>query len=33
MDTNRREAEGWFSAMTSLWPIGRARLVYGILWW
>jgi thiosulfate dehydrogenase (quinone) large subunit len=24
---------GWLSAMTALWPIGLARLLYGLLWW
>jgi uncharacterized membrane protein YphA (DoxX/SURF4 family) len=25
--------DGWFSAVTLLWPLGLARIVYGYLWW
>jgi thiosulfate dehydrogenase [quinone] large subunit len=24
---------GWFKATAPLWPIGLARVVYGVLWW
>lgn len=24
---------GWFSAMAPLWPLGLARILYGVLWW
>ena len=24
---------GWFSVTTALWPLGLARIVYGLLWW
>ena len=24
---------GWFSAVTPLWPLGAARILYGVLWW
>ena len=33
MDAHGHKAEGWFSMRTSLWPLGLARLVYGVLWW
>jgi thiosulfate dehydrogenase [quinone] large subunit len=32
----REEAEprvGWLRAMAPLWPLGLARMVYGLLWW
>jgi thiosulfate dehydrogenase [quinone] large subunit len=24
---------GWLTAMAALWPLGLARIVYGLLWW
>ena len=26
-------AMGWLSATTALWPLGLARVLYGMLWW
>jgi len=28
-----RAARGWLSATTALWPLGLARVLYGVLWW
>ena len=33
MDEERESRSGWFSAGVALWPIGLARIVYGVLWW
>jgi uncharacterized membrane protein YphA (DoxX/SURF4 family) len=33
METERPGGTGWFSTMTALWPLGLARIVYGLLWW
>jgi len=31
--TEQRRAFGWLSATAPLWPLGLARILYGILWW
>jgi thiosulfate dehydrogenase [quinone] large subunit len=28
-----RAAAGWLAAVAPLWPLGLARILYGILWW
>lgn len=28
-----RAAMGWLSAIAPLWPLGLARILYGVLWW
>ena len=33
METEPSKTGGWFSAMAPLWPLGLARIVYGLLWW
>ena len=33
MDTGRQERVGWFWAVAPLWPLGLARILYGLLWW
>lgn len=33
METGHRKAAGWFSAVAPLWPLGLARILYGVLWW
>jgi uncharacterized membrane protein YphA (DoxX/SURF4 family) len=33
MDRDRPNGTGWFSVMAPLWPLGLARIVYGLLWW
>ncbi len=33
MDAQRAAGSGWFSIMAPLWPLGLARIVYGVLWW
>jgi thiosulfate dehydrogenase [quinone] large subunit len=32
MDTERQQAS-WLSATAPLWPLGLARILYGVLWW
>jgi thiosulfate dehydrogenase [quinone] large subunit len=31
--TTRRAAAGWLTALAPLWPLGLARILYGVLWW
>jgi uncharacterized membrane protein YphA (DoxX/SURF4 family) len=31
--TDRRSRVGWLTAMAPLWPLGLARILYGLLWW
>ena len=31
--TDGRERAGWWSAVAPLWPLGLARILYGLLWW
>src|SRR5213593_552013 len=31
--TEERSAFGWLTATAPLWPLGLARILYGILWW
>ncbi len=31
--TEPRSRIGWLTAMAPLWPLGLARIVYGLLWW
>lgn len=33
MDDKGEGRSGWFFAGGALWPIGLARIVYGVLWW
>jgi thiosulfate dehydrogenase [quinone] large subunit len=33
METEPSKIGGWFSVMTPLWPLGPARILYGLLWW
>ena len=33
METEPSKTGGWFSVMAPLWPLGLARIVYGLLWW
>jgi len=33
MATEPSKIGGWFSVMTPLWPLGLARILYGLLWW
>jgi thiosulfate dehydrogenase [quinone] large subunit len=33
METAPSKSTGWFSVMAPLWPLGLARIVYGLLWW
>ena len=33
METGPSKIGGWFSVMTPLWPLGLARILYGLLWW
>jgi thiosulfate dehydrogenase [quinone] large subunit len=30
---NGNETPGWFSLTAPLWPLGLARILYGVLWW
>src|SRR5713101_6574317 len=32
-ETVAPRSEGWLHAVTPLWPLGLARLLYGYLWW
>ncbi len=31
--TRRAAAVGWLTALAPLWPLGLARILYGVLWW
>ena len=31
--TDGNNAPGWFSRTAPLWPLGLARILYGVLWW
>jgi uncharacterized membrane protein YphA (DoxX/SURF4 family) len=31
--TERQARVSWLTAMAPLWPLGLARLLYGVLWW
>jgi thiosulfate dehydrogenase [quinone] large subunit len=31
--TDGNNAPGWFARTAPLWPLGLARLLYGVLWW
>ena len=31
--TDGRERAGWGTAVAPLWPLGLARILYGLLWW
>lgn len=33
MEMEPSKMHGWFSVMAPLWPIGLARILYGLLWW
>ena len=33
METGPSKIGGWFSVMAPLWPLGLARIFYGLLWW
>ena len=33
METEPSKSTGWFSVMAPLWPLGLARILYGLLWW
>ena len=33
MNADRPNGTGWFSVTTPVWPLGLARIVYGLLWW
>jgi thiosulfate dehydrogenase (quinone) large subunit len=33
MEAEPSKTGGWFSVMAPLWPLGLARIVYGLLWW
>ena len=33
METDQTDRIGWFSAVAPLWPLGLARILYGVLWW
>ncbi len=33
MDAQRSQVSGWFSSVAPLWPLGLARILYGLLWW
>jgi uncharacterized membrane protein YphA (DoxX/SURF4 family) len=31
--TDRQSRVGWLTVMAPLWPLGLARILYGLLWW
>ena len=33
MEGESSKSGGWLSAMAPLWPLGLARILYGVLWW
>jgi len=33
METGPSKNGGWLSVMAPLWPLGLARILYGLLWW
>jgi hypothetical protein len=33
MAMDERSGTGWLRAVAPLWPLGLARILYGILWW
>jgi thiosulfate dehydrogenase (quinone) large subunit len=33
MNGGRQATVGWFGAVAPLWPLGLARILYGVLWW
>ncbi|HEV8438856.1 MAG TPA: DoxX family protein [Methylomirabilota bacterium] len=33
MDDERADGPGWLAATAPLWPLGVARILYGLLWW
>jgi thiosulfate dehydrogenase (quinone) large subunit len=33
METGPSKIGRWFSVMAPLWPLGLARILYGLLWW
>ena len=33
METEPSKSTGWFSIVAPLWPLGLARILYGLLWW
>jgi len=33
MEMDQPDRAGWFRAVAPLWPLGLARIVYGVLWW
>lgn len=33
MQSAQLDRPGWFAAVAPLWPLGLARIVYGLLWW
>src|SRR5437899_1974249 len=33
MEPGPSKIGGWFSVMMPLWPLGLARILYGLLWW
>jgi thiosulfate dehydrogenase (quinone) large subunit len=33
METGPSKSGGWLSVMAPLWPLGLARILYGLLWW
>jgi uncharacterized membrane protein YphA (DoxX/SURF4 family) len=33
METGPSKIGGWLSVMAPLWPLGLARILYGLLWW
>ena len=32
-EMDERRVAGWLAVMAPLWPLGVARIVYGVLWW
>jgi thiosulfate dehydrogenase [quinone] large subunit len=33
MTTRQTAAGGWLTTLAPLWPLGLARILYGVLWW
>ncbi len=33
MEMEQTDRPGWFAAVAPLWPLGLARILYGVLWW